>query len=154
MLLFSVWLIFFPNAFYIVTDLIHLGVKTTIPKWFDAVLLFTSCIMGLLMAFVSLLRVENFLGKKFNSQKVHTMMIGILFLSSFGVYLGRFLRWNSWDIVSNPLELLYAIAQRIIFPLQHVQTWGVTILFTILFHLLFLAIKKLPDYLNQAIQYK
>ena len=152
LLIFSVWLIFFPNALYIVTDLLHLDLETSIPKWYDVVLLFTSSITGLLMAFVSLLRVERFLMYKFSSRRVHVMMIAILFLSSFGVYLGRFLRWNSWDIISNPIGLSYSIAKRFIFPFEYLQTWGITIMLTTLFYLLFLAIKKLPDYLNQAMK--
>src|SRR5882762_9295203 len=79
LLIFSVWLIFFPNALYIVTDLLHLDLETSIPKWYDVVLLFTSSITGLLMAFVSLLRVEIFLTYKFSSRQVHAMMIAILF---------------------------------------------------------------------------
>jgi uncharacterized membrane protein len=104
------------------------------------------------MAFVSLLRVERFLTYKFSGRRVHAMMIAILFLSSFGVYLGRFLRWNSWDIISNPIGLSYSIAKRFIFPFEYLQTWGITIMLTTLFYLLFLAIKKLPDYLNQAMK--
>jgi len=149
---FSVWLIFFPNALYIVTDLLHLDMDTNIPKWFDVVLLFTSSITGLLMAFVSLLRVERFLTYKFSNNLVHVMMVGILFLSSFGVYLGRFLRWNSWDIISNPLGLSFSIAKRFIFPFQYLQTWGITAMLTILFYLLYMAIKKLPGHINQAMQ--
>lgn len=149
---FAVWLLFFPNALYIVTDLIHLNLETTIPKWFDAILLFTCCITGLMMAFVSLIRVEKYLSYHFSSRAVSVQIIFILFLASFGVYLGRFLRWNSWDIVSNPYGLALSIMQRFIFPLQHLQTWGITILLTILFYLLYLAIKKLPGNLNQAIQ--
>jgi uncharacterized membrane protein len=150
-LVFSTWLLFFPNALYIVTDLIHLEMETSIPKWFDAVLLFSSCITGLLMAFVSLLRVENFLAKKLCSTRLHALMILILFASSFGVYLGRFLRWNSWDIVSNPVGLFYSIGKRFIFPFDYVQTWGITLMLTVLFYLLYYAIKKLPGYINQAV---
>ncbi len=138
---FFIWLLFFPNALYIVTDLIHLEMETIIPKWFDAVLLFSSCITGLIMAFVSLLRVESFLIKKFRNNIVHALMIAILFLSSFGVYLGRFLRWNSWDVVRRPVSLLSAIGKRFIFPLDYVQTWGITIILTVLFYLLYQAIK-------------
>ena len=83
-IVFAVWLIFFPNALYIVTDLLHLDLETTIPKWYDVVLLFTSSITGLIMAFVSLLRVEKYLSYKFSNNKVHIMMIAILFISSFG----------------------------------------------------------------------
>ncbi len=147
---FLTWFLFFPNALYIVTDLIHLDTKTSVPKWYDALLLFSSSITGLLMAFVSLLRMERFLLLKFNSRVVNIMMLTILFFGSFGVYLGRFLRWNSWDIISNPFNLVFSIVQRFVFPFQHLQTWGITLLLTTLFYLLYLAIKKLPGYLNQA----
>ena len=147
---FLIWLILFPNALYIVTDLIHLDMETAIPKWFDAVLIFTSSIAGLLMAFVSLLRVEYYLTLKFRNNTVHVIMVAILFLSSFGVYLGRFLRWNSWDIISNPLNLLYSIVQRVISPIHYLQTWGITVMLTTLFYLLYMAIKKLPGRLQDG----
>lgn len=149
-IVFIAWILFFPNALYIVTDLIHLEQETSVPKWYDAVLLFSSSAIGVIMAFVSLLRIEKFLAFKFNHRLVEFIVFVILFLGSFGVYLGRFLRWNSWDIVSNPLGLLSSIGQRFVFPLQHVQTWGITIILTITFYLLYLIIKKLPGYLNQA----
>ncbi len=147
--LFFVWLLFFPNALYIVTDLIHLDMQTKVPKWFDALLLFTAAVTAIIMALIALLRVEKFMATKF--KKVPAIMIAIIFLSSFGVYLGRFLRWNSWDLVSNPLPLFASMSQRIIYPIQHVQTWSITCLFTILFYLLFITVKKLPDYINQAV---
>ena len=144
-ILLSVWLIFFPNALYIVTDLIHLEQDTNIPKWFDAILIFTSSVVGLIMAFISLFRVESFLLKQFENVTVNRTIPVILFLGSFGVYLGRFLRWNSWDIVQNPMGLATEIGERFIFPLQHTRTWGVTLMLTALFYLLYLSIKKLPD---------
>jgi uncharacterized membrane protein len=152
LLVFFAWLLIFPNALYIVTDLIHLDLETVVPKWYDAILLFTSCITGLMLAFASLLKVERFLLFHFNSRMVHTLVVAILFLGSFGVYLGRFLRWNSWDIISNPLGLLLSITQRFIFPFEHLRTWCITIILTTLFYLLYAAIKKMPGYVNQAMQ--
>jgi len=149
---FSVWLLFFPNALYIVTDLIHLEMETVVPKWFDAVLLFSSSITGLLMAFVSLLRVEYFLSKKIDQLRVHVSMIAILFTSSFGVYLGRFLRWNSWDVVHHPVGLLSAIGKRVLFPLDHLQTWAVTVMLTMLFYLLYQAAKCQYSFQQPAIE--
>ncbi len=149
-LLFCCWLAFFPNALYIVTDLVHLQVESSIPKWFDVILLLSSSIVGIIMAFISLYRVEIFLLKTVNKKMQSPVIILILFLGSFGVYLGRFLRWNSWDIISNPFQLLLSIGQRIISPLDHVQTWGITFIFTIFFYLLYLSIKKLPGYVSQA----
>ncbi|MEP7256309.1 MAG: DUF1361 domain-containing protein [Ferruginibacter sp.] len=148
--IFCCWLTFFPNALYIITDLIHLELKSAVPKWFDAILLFSSSILGLMMAFISLYRVEKYLYKLFRKRIVTGLIIMILFLGSFGVYLGRFLRWNSWDIISNPFRLILSIGYRIFFPFDHLQTWGITGILTVLFYLLYFSIKKLPGYLSQA----
>ena len=141
---------FFPNALYIVTDLIHLQLESNIPKWFDALILFSSAVLGLMLAFISLFRVEAFLSKIVNRKLQAPLILLILFLGSFGVYLGRFLRWNSWDIVSNPFQLLSSIGHRIVSPFDHVQAWGITIVFTVFFYLLYVTLKKLPGYLSQA----
>ena len=134
-----------------VTDLIHIQHESPVPTWFDALLLFSSAVFGLLLAFISLYRVERFLSSIIINTKLQaSFILLILFLGSFGVYLGRFLRWNSWDIISNPFQLLRSIAHRVLCPFDHMQTWGITILFTVFFYLLYLTIKKLPDYLSQA----
>jgi uncharacterized membrane protein len=145
----SGWLLFFPNALYIITDLIHLEhSRADIPVWFDAVLLFASSVAGLIMAFISLYQVEMYLRKNMKSKHVKKFVIASLFAGSFGVYLGRFLRWNSWDIITNPLSLLMQIAHQMFMPLQHYRTWAVTIVFTGLFALLYFTIKKLPGILE------
>jgi uncharacterized membrane protein len=149
-LVFCCWMLFFPNALYIVTDLIHLDNESTVPKWFDALLLFSSSIVGLMMAFISLHRLEKHLHKTVNKKILPPLIILILFLGSFGVYLGRFLRWNSWDIISDPFQLLMSIGHRIVSPFEYFQTWCVTVIFTIFFYLLYISIKKLPGYLSQA----
>ena len=148
--IFCCWLAFFPNALYIITDLIHLEMKSNVPKWFDAILLFSSSVLGLMMAFISLYRVEKYLHKFFRRKMVTLLIITILFLGSFGVYLGRFLRWNSWDIISNPFQLILSVGHRIFSPFDHLQTWGITIILTVLFYLLYFSLKKLPGYLSQA----
>ena len=151
-LLFFCWLAFFPNALYIVTDLVHIDLETTVPKWFDALLLFSAAVLGLMLAFISLYRVEAFFSNSISSRFRAPLLVLILFLGSFGVYLGRFLRWNSWDIVSNPVDLLLSIGHRIVFPLEHMGTWAITLTFTIFFYLLYISIKKLPGYISQAIK--
>jgi uncharacterized membrane protein len=149
-LIFCCWLAFFPNGLYIVTDLIHLQIESIVPKWFDAVLLFSASVAGLMMAFISLYRVEIFLNSILNKKLQPVLIFLILFLGSFGVYLGRFLRWNSWDIISNPFQLLLSIGQRFIYPFNHVQTWTVTVTLTIFFYLLYISIKKMPGYISRA----
>lgn len=144
-LLLGTWLLFFPNALYLVTDLIHLDLESAAPKWFDAILLFSAAVTGLLMAYKSLLNVERFLlAKGLQPRFLQPAVLLALFLGSFGVYLGRFLRWNSWDIIHHPGHLMEAVFSRIFFPVTHWYTWGVTLLLTVLFYLLYQVIKKLP----------
>jgi uncharacterized membrane protein len=143
--LLAAWLLFFPNALYIITDLVHLGDGDgKVPLWFDAILLFTSSITSLVMAFVSLYNVEQFLLSNLKAKHVNKLIVACLFLGSFGVYLGRFLRWNSWDIVANPISLLFEVAIRFSSPLIHYRTWVVTFLLTSLFSLLYFAARQLP----------
>jgi uncharacterized membrane protein len=141
-LLLAGWLLFFPNALYIITDLIHLEAKTNVPVWYDAILLFTAATTGLVMAFASLYKVETFLLKQISNAAANKLIVLCLFMGSFGVYLGRFLRWNSWDIITNPLDLAKEIAVRFIFPVQYYHTWAITFLLMSFFSLLYFTVKK------------
>ena len=144
-ILFASWFLFFPNALYIVTDLIHLEESTNVPLWYDAILLFASSFIGLIMAFISLQKAEYLLNSFFSKKMVNSMIPVILFLGSFGVYLGRFQRWNSWDVVHNPLALGMDILDRFISPVDNVKTWAITIILTALYSLLYFFIRKLPN---------
>ena len=144
-ILFASWLLFFPNALYIVTDLIHLEESTNVPLWYDAILLFASSFIGLIMAFISLQKAEYLLNWFFSKRIVNSMIPVILFLGSFGVYLGRFQRWNSWDVVHNPLALGMDILDRFVSPVENVKTWAITIILTALYSLLYFFIRKLPQ---------
>lgn len=111
------------------------------PIWFDLVLILSFAWTGLLFGFLSLLDIENILGKSIKSRYITLISIGLMFLGSFGIYLGRFLRWNSWDIISEPFKLIYDIGDRIINPFSHPRTWGVTILMGILLTIIYLSLK-------------
>ena len=143
-MIFIAWILFFPNALYIITDLVHLRERNNIPLWFDVILIFSAAINGLIMAFISLYQVELFLQLRFNNKKTNLILYSCLFISSFGIYIGRFLRWNSWDIFFNPFQFLFEIIQPFINPLQHPSTWGVTIIFFLFFGIFYFIIKKLP----------
>lgn len=151
MLLFGTWLLFFPNALYIITDLVHLDIDSNVPKWFDAILLFASSVVGLMMAFVSLYRVERMLSKWVSKKWLPMAILLILFLGSFGVYLGRFLRWNSWDIIAHPFRLLSTIAQPFFFPMDHFRAWGITGILTVFLFILYAVIKKMPGEIRASI---
>lgn len=121
-----IWLLFFPNAPYILTDLFHLQRNLDMPIWFDLILVLSFAWTGLLFGFLSLWDLESILAKKMKLRYVRSISIVLLFLGSFGIYLGRYLRWNSWDLLREPLNVVYDISDRIINPWQHPRTWGMT----------------------------
>ena len=148
--LFGCWLLFFPNALYIITDLIHLSELSSVPLWFDAALLFCASFVGLLMAFASLRRAELFLMHRFSKRLVKQLLIPLLlFVSSFGVYLGRFERWNSWDVISNPFALSAEIIHFIFSPVANYKVWAFTLIFTILYWFLYFSLKVLPQVFSE-----
>lgn len=142
--LFSSWLLFFPNALYIVTDLVHLQEETNMPWWYDTVLVFSASFVGIIMAFISLSKAELYLKAIFNKKIVVAAVCVILFLGSFGVYLGRFHRWNSWDVLNNPTGLALDILNKIINPVENYKAWAITVLFTVVYALLYYFIRILP----------
>lgn len=121
------WLVFFPNAPYILTDLFHLKNSISMPQWFDLVLVLSFAWVGLLYGLFSLWDIELLLNPRIGQRWAAFCASGFLFLSAFGIYLGRFLRWNSWDILHHPFGLFRDIADRFLHPAEHPRTWGVTI---------------------------
>lgn len=99
------WLILFPNAPYLITDLVHIGESQAVPLWFDVLLIFSTAWVGLQFAFYSLFHIEQLLRPRFKNRSVQLVVLATLLFSSFGIYLGRFPRFNSWDIFTNPLSL-------------------------------------------------
>ncbi|HMC98714.1 MAG TPA: DUF1361 domain-containing protein, partial [Ferruginibacter sp.] len=93
--------------------------------------------IGVIMAFMSLSRVEKILTRWVTRKWMPAVLLLIIFLGSFGVYLGRFLRWNSWDIIRHPFSLLWTISEKFIHPVEHVRTWGMTGILTVLFYLMY-----------------
>ena len=142
-LLLIIWLLFLPNAPYIITDFIHVRQRELIPLWFDLLLVFSFAFNGILLFFLSVQDVHHLILKHFSSLKTWTITVFILFLTGFGVYLGRFLRFNSWDLASNPKLLFVEIFDRIVQPTSHPRTWGFTLGFGTLLLLGFLIFKTI-----------
>ena len=125
----ALWLLFFPNAPYIVTDLTHLpriGGANGAPLWFDILLVAFYAGAGLIFGYVSLLQVQHSIAVNFPRLGWGVAVISC-FLAGFGIYLGRFLRWHSVHIFLEPIPLFLDIIDRFANPLSHPRTWGVTI---------------------------
>lgn len=128
-LLFIVWLLFLPNAPYILTDFVHLGPRPQVPLWFDIALLASASATGLLLGYTSVVDVQTAITRSFGKAAGWFIAIAALLLSGFGVYLGRFLRWNSWDPLANPEALFEEIARKTLNPVAHPRTIAVTFVY-------------------------
>ncbi len=124
---FIIWLVFLPNSPYIITDLQHLRLSTLHSVWFDVLLILSFAINGLIIGFASLQMMQQLLSERLTQKTTKYGVHIILLLCGFGIYLGRVLRWNSWDILQNPIGILSDILKRILFPIQHIDTWIFTI---------------------------
>lgn len=136
-----VWILFFPNSPYILTDLFHLRTRNSVPIWYDLIVILSYAWAGLICGFISLLDIEKMLSSYFKRSTISIIAVLFLFLSSFGVYLGRFLRWNSWDVLNNPFGLFNDIAVRFIYPLDYTKTWGVTVLMGIMLNFMYFMLR-------------
>jgi uncharacterized membrane protein len=134
------WLGFLPNSFYISSDLIHLRGLPTDNVLYDAVMLLLFAINGYLLGYISLFLVHKQLLKKLPAQSAHAVIAAVLLLCSFAIYLGRYLRWNTWDVLINPAGLLFDVSERIINPVAHPQTFSTTITFFALLGTLYIVI--------------
>jgi uncharacterized membrane protein len=124
----AAWLLFFPNAPYLMTDFQLLRDWTAAPVWYDVALLSAAAWTGLTLGFASLYLMHVVARRTAPALVVWLGVAGVLALTSFGIYLGRFERWNSWDVVSRPGPLLSSIADRVTNP--DPRTAGVTLVFT------------------------
>jgi len=113
------WLLFLPNALYIITDLKHLRVRLPVPEWFDCLLLFSFSTLALLYGLFSFYTMNQVLKKYASKFMQQVTLAATSILVGFGVYLGREERWNSWDLFTNPFSLLSECFRLITIP----QVW-------------------------------
>lgn len=121
------WLLFFPNAPYIITDLIHIKSRPPVPLWFDALLIFSFAWTGLMVGYASLLNIQTFLRKHFSTTTVWALVSSALVLCGFGIYLGRFQRWHSWHIIEHPYALTSSIFETLTHPVANAGTLGIAV---------------------------
>ena len=100
-----VWLLFWPNAPYILTDLYHLYPRPGVPFWFDMMLILSFAWTGLLLGLFSLRHVHVFAAERWGRKRARALVVAVIALGSYGIFLGRFQRWNSWDAFTHPLAL-------------------------------------------------
>lgn len=128
-----VWLLFFPNAPYLLTDIVHLQSSHGVPFWFDLLMVVGFAWTGLFLGLVSLYLMQSLVRQTAGGPASWVFALVVSGLSGFGIYLGRFLRWNSWDVFVSPASLLADIVERFRHPLAHYQTFVFSAMFSLFF---------------------
>lgn len=139
----ALWLVFLPNAPYLITDLLHLRPQLPVPFWYDVLMIFSFGWTGLLLGFLSLQEVRRFLEKRLPAWQVYGLEFVFIFLCGLGVFIGRFQRYNSWDVLADPLGLVKDVAGVLLHPFVHLDQLGLAVVLSILIflgHWLFRAI--------------
>jgi uncharacterized membrane protein len=125
------WLLFFPNAPYLVTDLMHISRnQPPVPIWYDLILLLWFAWNGVTLGFLSLLDLHAIIERRLNARAAWLFAGGAIMLGSFGIYVGRYLRWNSWNVFTSPTAVLTDVVSRLAHPLEYPEAYGVTVFFS------------------------
>jgi uncharacterized membrane protein len=126
---FFLWLLFLPNAPYLLTDLVHLIPVPHVPPWYLLAVLMSCAGAGTMLGYLSLIQVQSVIEQKWGRRIGWAVAVGSLLLCGFGIYVGRFLQKNSWDIFVHPLSLMRTIGQQCIDPGANPQPLVVTVVF-------------------------
>ena len=126
------WLLFLPNAPYIVTDFVHLSAGSPAPLWLDGVEVSAFAWTGMLLGFVSLYLVHAVARHRLGAVPSWIGVLGVLALISVGVYLGRVKRWNSWDLLTQPGARLAQLHAHLGDPASLTRAVGISLAVTCL----------------------
>ena len=106
--------------------------NSRVPEWFDLILILSFAWNGLMLGVMSTRQVERLLAPEASAPGRWVFLYPVMWLNALGVYIGRYLRYNSWDIVTDPLDLLGDIIRMIAHPLRYHDAWGMIFCFSIL----------------------
>jgi uncharacterized membrane protein len=120
----AAWLLFFPNAPYMITDLMHLKHHSNPLFWLDVVTLPSFAWTGLVLGFVSLFWMQDLAVRRLGRVAGWLLAVLALGLGAFGVSLGRFHRWNSWDVLAQPGDLFEDVLSVFSHPLVNARTFA------------------------------
>lgn len=149
-LLTVLWLVFLPNSFYMISDFIHIQEVVRHNLLYDVVMFTAFIFTASLVGFCSLYMMQVELRKRVSLRASSTLIGVILFLCSFAIYLGRDLRWNSWDILVNPAGILFDVSDHLIHPLQHVDMFSMTFSFFVLLGSLYVVGWQLGEAMGES----
>lgn len=134
-----VWLLLLPNSFYMISDFVHVQEVARADLLYDVVMFTSFIFTGVLIGFCSLYIVHAELRRRVAARAANACIAVILLLCSFAIYLGRDLRWNSWDVLTNPAGILFDVSDHVIHPLQSGDMYTTTLSFFVLLASLYAA---------------
>lgn len=120
----GLWLLFLPNAPYIITDFLHLQPRSGVPLWYDVGFIMSIALTGLFLGIASLRAVHGIIHHLAGPVIGWGFALGTIALSGLGVYLGRFLRWNSWDFLAEPFGIVFDSLRIFRHPLGYAEELG------------------------------
>jgi uncharacterized membrane protein len=143
---FFFWLAFIPNSFYIITDLFHLGDHYNdrkMPQWYDLAMILSFAWNGLLLGILSVRQMEKIISG--NIFKIHELLFlyPLMWMNAFGVYIGRYLRYNSWELLTNPLQLIKDIFIILLHPIENRNALSMVFCYSVLMTLFYLTVKRI-----------
>lgn len=130
----GIWVLFLPNSPYMITDFAHIIHSRPASIWLDILLLFSFAFSSLLFGLISINQMFNIFKQRWSLRIANMLLILTCFSCGFGVYLGRVLRFNSWDIITSPLSIL----KKSVLSYSNTTAWFMTLGFGCF---LFIAVK-------------
>jgi len=149
----AAWLLFFPNAPYIFTDLIHLTTKFYGHFWADMVVILLCALTGLVLGFVSLFLMQSVVADRFGRMTGWLFVFGVAGLSGIGVFIGRFLRLNSWDVFLRPEKFYQHAGSWAAAPFADATPYAFPALFAVfllIVYLMLYALTRLPSQIHNS----
>jgi uncharacterized membrane protein len=137
-LLSVLWLAFLPNTWYVLTDFIHVTPNGEISQLYDIVLVSLLVFIGFALGFASLFLIHRELLRRMNPLRSYLLIELVILVASFAIYVGRDLRWNTWDVIANP-GFLINVSDKIVDPFGSPRAINVTVLFFVLISALYSA---------------
>lgn len=134
-----VWLLVLPNSFYMITDFVHIQEVPRHNLTYDIVMFTSFIVTAVLLGYVSVRAIHAELRKRASSRDSWAIVSFVFLLCSFAIYLGRDLRWNSWDVLINPAGILFDVSDHVLHPLAHGDMFSTTASFFVLLLGLYIA---------------
>lgn len=144
-----IWISFLPNSFYLITDYIHLRETYEASLLYDVTMMTSFVLSGLILGMTSVYLVHKQLEKRFKAQDAWLIVGAIFLASSFAIYLGRYTRWNTWDIILRPAGLLFDVSDRFVNPAAHGDTYLTTLVFFFILFSLYWVVYETAQFLRR-----